>query len=38
MTLSYKQYYARYGTTMELDGWKMENPTGQQVVYIKTVL
>ncbi len=36
-TLSYADYYARYGTTEERDGWKMENPTGQKVVYVKTL-
>ncbi len=34
--LSYKAYYARYGTTIPQDGWKMVNPTGQNVFYIKT--
>lgn len=34
-TLSYRDYYARYGTTEEQDGWKMANPTGQQVIYVK---
>lgn len=34
-TLSFAEYYARYGTTSETDGWHMENPTGQQVVYVK---
>ena len=34
-TLSYADYYARYGTTEEKDGWKMVNPTGRQVVYMK---
>ena len=33
--LSYREYYAKYGTTLEQDGWKMANPTGQQVIYIK---
>ena len=33
--LSYDAYYARYGTTAETDGWHMENPTGQQVIYVK---
>ena len=33
--LSYAAYYAKYGTTLERDGWKMENPTGQQVIYVK---
>ena len=36
-TLSYKEYYARYGTTEPRDGWKMANPTGKQVIYIRTV-
>lgn len=35
--LSYSDYYAKYGTTEERDGWKMENPTGQKVVYVKTL-
>lgn len=34
-TLSYKEYYARYGTTEPRDGWQMANPTGQQVIYVK---
>ena len=34
-TLSYAEYYRRYGTTKERDGWHMENPTGQQVIYVK---
>ena len=34
-TLSFNDYYARYGTTEERDGWRMENPTGQQVIYVK---
>ena len=33
--LSYAAYYAKYGTTEPRDGWKMANPTGQQVIYIK---
>ena len=33
--LSYADYYAKYGTTLERDGWKMENPTGQKVIYVK---
>ena len=36
-TLSYADYYARYGTTEEKDGWKMANPTGQKVIYVKTL-
>ena len=34
-TLSYQQYYAKYGTTEEKDGWKMVNPTGNKVEYVK---
>ena len=33
--LSYAEYYARYHTTEERDGWKMANPTGQKVIYVK---
>ena len=33
--LSYADYYKRYGTTEERDGWKMENPTGRKVIYVK---
>ena len=36
-TLSYKEYYARYGTTEPRDGWQMANPTGQQVIYVKNL-
>ncbi len=34
-TLSFADYYARYGTTEPRDGWQMANPTGQQVIYVK---
>ena len=34
-TLTFKEYYARFGTTAEQDGWRMTNPTGQQVIYVK---
>ena len=34
-TLSFNDYYAKYGTTEERDGWKMTNPTGNQVIYVK---
>ena len=34
-SLSLREYYSRYGTTEEKDGWKMTNPTGNQVVYVK---
>lgn len=33
--LSYNEYYARYGTTEEKDGWRMANPTGKKVIYVK---
>lgn len=36
-TLTFQQYYAKYGTTEERDGWKMENPTGQKVIYVKQI-
>ena len=34
-TMSYEQYYAKFHTTLEQDGWKMENPTGNKVIYVK---
>ena len=34
-TLTFQQYYAKFGTTSEQGGWKMENPTGNQVIYVK---
>ena len=34
-TMSFNDYYAKYGTTEECDGWKMENPTGNQVIYVR---
>jgi hypothetical protein len=33
--MSYADYYAKYGTTLEQDGWKMANPTGNQVIYVR---
>ena len=33
--LSYSDYYARFGTTEPRDGWHMENPTGNKVIYVK---
>ena len=33
--MSYADYYVKYGTTEERDGWHMANPTGQQVIYVK---
>ena len=35
LEMSYDAYYGKYGTTEERDGWKMENPTGRQVIYVK---
>ena len=35
-TLSFADYYARFGTTEPINGWQMTNPTGNQVIYIKT--
>ena len=29
-------YPPKYGTTEERDGWKMANPTGQKVIYVKS--
>ena len=34
-TLTFNEYYAKFGTTEERDGWKMANPTGQKVIYVK---
>ena len=34
-TLTFTDYYRTFGTTEEHGGWKMVNPTGQQVVYVK---
>ena len=34
-TLSFADYYARYGTTEPQDGWRMANPTGQKVIFVK---
>ena len=33
--LSFNDYYIRYGTTQETDGWHMANPTGNKVIYVK---
>ena len=33
--LSYADYYAKFGTTEEQGGWKMANPTGNKVIYVK---
>ena len=33
--LSFNDYYIKFGTTEERDGWKMANPTGQKVIYVK---
>ena len=34
-TLSYNDYYAKYGTTEPRDGWQMANPTGNKVIYVR---
>ena len=34
-TMSYDDYYKQFGTTEERDGWKMQNPTGNKVIYVK---
>ena len=33
--LSFNEYYQRYGTTEEVDGWKQANPTGNKVIYVR---
>ena len=33
--MSFSDYYAKYGTTEEVDGWQQANPTGNKVIYIK---
>ena len=33
--MSFNDYYAKFGTTEEVKGWHMENPTGNQVIYVK---
>ena len=33
--MSFNDYYTRFGTTEEHDGWHMANPTGNQVIYVK---
>ena len=33
--LTLNEYYVRFGTTEEQDGWKQYNPTGNQVIYVK---
>ena len=35
---SYRDYYARFHTTEPLNGWQMQNPTGNQVIYVKQTL
>ena len=34
-SLSYADYYNTFHTTEEQGGWHMENPTGNQVIYVK---
>ena len=33
--LSFSDYYNRYGTTEDTDGWHKENPTGEKVIFVK---
>ena len=33
--LSFADYYNTFHTTEEQGGWHMENPTGNQVIYVK---
>ena len=33
--MSFDAYYARFHTTEPCDGWHMENPTGNKVIYVK---
>ena len=33
--LSFADYYNRYGTTEDTDGWHKENPTGEKVIFVK---
>ena len=33
--MSFNAYYAKFGTTEERDGWHMQNPTGNRVIYVK---
>lgn len=34
-TMSFNDYYSKFGTTEEQDGWHMANPTGNKVIYVK---
>jgi len=34
-TMSFNDYYIKYGTTEDTDGWHKVNPTGQKVIYVK---
>lgn len=36
LIMSFNDYYTRFGTTEPQDGWQMTNPTGNQVIYVKT--
>jgi len=37
-TLSFNDYYRRYNTSEERDGWHMTNPTGNKVIYVRTAV
>ena len=36
IVLSYDEYYRTFKTTEPQDGWVMQNPTGNKVIYVKT--
>ena len=33
--MSFNDYYTKFGTTEEVKGWHMQNPTGNKVIYVK---
>ena len=33
--MSFNDYYIKYGTTEDCDGWHKENPSGERVIYVK---
>ena len=35
VVLTMDEYYQRFGTTEVQEGWRMENPTGEKMVYVK---
>ncbi len=34
--MSFNDYYVKFGTSLERDGWKMVKPKGNRVIYMKT--